>query len=148
MILQNDNTIPGLQEAKAMQLQVKRLGIPDVVFMYDAPLKMWMVVQLKKSAHGMVVLENFAGDEREPWLLWYCKTDKSMYRPPNENDVNDIIATVHRAQKWLAPGGGDKLADELETQENIKKVNNAEQLKERLGPYIRPLKKAIRKEIG
>lgn len=148
MILQNDTTVPGLNEARAMQAQVTRLGIRDVEFMYDGPLKMWMVCQLKKSAHGIVVLENFADDAREPWLLWYCKNDQGSYRPPSEKDVNDIIATVHRAEKWMAPGGGDALADELEIQESTKKVNKEEQLKERLGPYIRPLKKAIRNEIG
>lgn len=148
MILQQDQTVPGLNEARVMQTQVNRLGIRDVEFMYDGPLGMWSVCQLKKGSHGNLILENFANDRREPWLLWYCKNEKGAYRPPSESDVNDIIATVHRAEKWMGPGGGDALADELEIQEETKKVNKEEQLKERLSPYIKPLKKAIREEVG
>jgi len=45
MLLTKDGTVPGLQEAKAVQAEIKRLGVKDVELFWDAELKMWSVCQ-------------------------------------------------------------------------------------------------------
>ena len=139
------SSVPGLTEARKVQAYINRLGIQDVQMFYDAQLKMWGVYQVKKKAATLIVPDEYR--TVEPMLMWWCKTDKGTYRAPNENDVNDVIATVHRAQYWFKKGP-DELAKHLDAQDAEKRVKKELKLKERIQPHIKTLKKAIRTELG
>src|ERR1019366_2929560 len=106
------------------------------------------VVQIRKANSGILTMQNLANSGAEPYLLFYCKNDVGAYRPPNKNDVSDVVRTVRRAEQWFKPGGGDKLADELDAQDTARTATKEAMIKERWAPHMRPLKKAIREELG
>ena len=139
--------IPGIEQARAVQSAIKRIGIQDVELFYDPQIKMWAVVQVRKTTGGIITMDNLSGTKVEPMIMWWCKNDKGTFRLPNEKDVADVVATVHRAQHWFDKGG-DALADALDKQDQAKREAKDKRLKERLSPHIKPLKKAVRKELG
>lgn len=147
MFIQKDTTVPGLREAREVQSTIKRLGIQDVELFFDAEIGVWCVVQVRKENTGIVTMDNLSGAKADPWLLWYCTNNDGKYRPPNEKDINDVVATVRRAEKWFTQGG-DALVDKLEDQEQDKRMKKEQKLRERLAPHVKDLKRAIREELG
>lgn len=133
--------IYGLNEARRVEEMIRRLGIQDIKLMYDAPLGMWAVCQVKKQAESIVLFEK--SRELKPYLLWWCKDVHSKPRLPNEKDVNDVIAVVHRAQHWFDKGG-EALADALDDQDKQKTVEKEAKLRDRLQPHAKTLKKALK----
>jgi len=148
MLLTKDGTVPGLQEAKAVQAEIKRLGVKDVELFWDAELKMWSVCQVRKQNSGIIHLDQTKGTPVDKYLMFWCKSPESTYRPPNKQDVQDVIVTVRKAQEWFKKGGADRLEAELTKQDDKKRAAKEERIKARLQPHLKELKKAIREELG
>lgn len=147
MLITKDLTAPDVKKAKAVQDEVKRLGIYDVELFFDPEIRMWAVCQVKRQNSGLVFMDSLEGTKVEKYLMWWIKNDKSEYRSPSKEDVSNIVATVRRAQEWFKKGG-DKLADELDAEDVKKRERKEQKLKERLAPHLKTLKKAIREEMG
>ena len=147
MLITRDTTVPGLHEAKAVQNEIKRLGIPDVELFFDPEIMMWGVCQVRQQNSGIVTMDNLDGTKVDKYLMWWIKDNEGKYRVPSQEDVHNVVATVRRAERWFQKGG-DKLADELEEKEHEKTARKKEVLKERLAPHLKSLKKAIREELG
>lgn len=139
--------VPGLQEARMVQSTIKRLGIQDVELFWDAQLHMWGVYQVRKVNTGIVTLDNPDATRIEPLLMWWVKDNQGRYRAPGEQDINDVVATVHRAEYWFDKGG-DALADALDEQDKKRREETDKKHSERIKPHVKALKKAIRKELG
>jgi hypothetical protein len=137
--------VAGLDEARMVQSKINQLGIQDVQLFYDGQLKMWGVYQVKKTASSFIVPKEY--QTIKPMLMWWCKGPDSKYRAPNDNDINDVIATVHRAQHWFEKGP-DALVKALDEQDAERTRKKELKLKERLQPHIKTLKRAIRNELG
>src|SRR6185437_15856119 len=111
LLKQQDRTIPGLREARQVEAMIERLGIQDIKLLFDPEIFMWGVYQVRKKAHTFILPNGH--ETFDQYLMWWCKDKDSKYRPPSERDVNDVVATVHRAQHWFRQGG-DALADKLD----------------------------------
>lgn len=146
MILR-DLTVPGLKEARLVQEEIKRLGIKDVELFFDPELGVWGVCQVRQQDSNILVMNDLHKSKVEKYLMWWCTNNEGKYRHPSAKDVHDVVATVRRAQEWFKKGG-DKLADELDAQDQLKREKKEQALKERLAPHVKELKKAIRSEMG
>lgn len=146
-MFQTDNTVPGLSEARAVQAEIKRLGIQDVELFFDAPIAMWCVVQVRKTNTGIVTMDNLSGSETEPYLLFYCKNETGAYRAPGARDVQNVVAIVRESTHWFEKGA-EALADEADSRDEEKKLKKESLIKERFQPHLKALKKAVRTELG
>jgi len=144
-MLIKDLSVAGLREAKEVQDEIQRLGIPDVKLFFDGELRIWGVFQVRQQNIKIFMMDS-QDTKIEKYLMWWC-TDEGKYRVPGKKDVNDVVATVRRAQHWFKKGG-DKLADELDEQETKKRLAKENNLKERLAPHVKALNKAVREEMG
>lgn len=148
MLLTKDGTVPGLREAKAVQTEIKRLGVKDVELFWDAELKMWGVCQVRKQDSGIIRLDQTKGTPVDKYLMFWCKNAESAYRPPNKQDVQDVIVNVRKAQEWFKKGGADRLEAELNKQDDKKRAAKEQKIKDRFKPHLKALKKSIREELG
>jgi hypothetical protein len=139
--------VAGLSQSRMVQATIKRVGVQDVELFYDVGLGIWGVYQVRKINTGIITLDNLEGAKVEQLLMWYCTNKKGEYRPPDEQDIHNVIATVHRAEHWFKQGG-DALADELEAQEDAKKAVKDKKISDKIQSIAKPLKKAIKKELG
>lgn len=137
--------IPGIQEATLVENTLYRLGIRDVKLLFDGQLKMWAVCQVRKRP--VVILTMDQKEDLESSLMWWVKDASGKYRNPSEKDVSDVIATVHRAEVSFQKGG-DWLADQLDAADAAKTTQQHDKMIETLHEVAKPLKKAIKKEIG
>jgi hypothetical protein len=147
MLVTKDTQVPGLREAQAVQAEIDRLGVRDVKLFFDGEIGIWAVCQVTGNTSGFVTLDNPDGSRTNKSLMFYCKNDIGAYRPPNQNDVNDVIAVVRRAQETFKRGG-DWFADKLDKQDEERRKKKEEQHKERVRPHMKRLKRAIREELG
>lgn len=144
--------LPDNSSAQAVTAKLRQLGIQDVQLFYDHQVKLWSVCQVKKVTKALVTLDNPNLAEVQPFLLWWCRNEKGNYRRPNDQDVSDVIATVHRAQKIFqkSESNPDWLDDQLLKAEEEKKAKRKIEQDERLKYTIRTsgIQKHIRKELG
>lgn len=134
----------GLREAARVRDTIRRLGIQDVTLLYDSQIGMWAVCQVRQKDTTFIMPNQLSSMGAN--IMWWCKDKDSKPRIPSERDVNDIIATVHRAQRWFEKP--DALADALDNQDEINRIKTDLQIKERVKPHLKTLKKAIREELG
>lgn len=148
MFLAQDFKPPGLEEARKVQAEIRRLGVQDVELHWDNEFKVWCVVQVRKRTNTFVTTDQVRGSDVEPFLLWYCQSDNDgTYRAPNQNDVNNVIATVRSSHHWFNKGA-DALSREVEGRDEKRDQKKEARLKERLQPHLKSLKRAIREELG
>ena len=134
----------GLSEAARVRDTIKRLGIQEVTLLYDSQVGMWAVCQVKHQDTPLIMPDqlNTLGAS----IMWWCKDKDSKPRLPSEQDVNDVIATVHRAQHWFDNPGA--LENALDNQDKKKREATDAQIRERVQPHLKALKRAIREELG
>lgn len=147
MIVNRDTQVPGLKEARAVQAEIKRLGVRDVELFFDGSIGIWAVCQVRQQNTGILTMDNLTGTKVEQMIMWYCTNNEGKFRPPNKDDVNNVIATVRRAQE-VFKRGGDWLADKLDQQDEEKRKKKEELHRERMQPHVKRLKRAIREELG
>lgn len=133
--------IPNIREAKYVQSMIDRLGVPDVQLIYDHQVKMWMVAQMRKKENKILIFDQAIANE--PYILFWIKKNDGTYRVPQEQDINDIIAIVTRAQTWFEKGS-DAMIDEIEKQEKIEYDKNRQKQSERIRSAAKPLKKLLK----
>lgn len=145
--MQVTTTIPGLTEANRIMADVKRLGIQDVELMFDSQIQMWAVCQVFKPSGHILLMNTSASESTKPIIMFWIKTLEGTYRTPNEQDLSDIITITQRAQVTFDKGS-DWMIDQMEAEEKVKYDYNRRKQSERILSYAKPLKKAIRKELG
>ena len=137
--------IAGLKEAKLVEDTIKRLGIQDVKLFWDRQLGMWGVYQVRRQASHFILPSEH--ETYEHLLLWWCKDKEGKYRPPNEEDIRNVVATVHRAQVAFQKGG-DWLADQLDAQDKEREEKADANLHDKIHDISKDLKKAVKRELG
>lgn len=140
-------TIPGLREANSIMADLRRLGIYDVELMFDKEVILWAVVQVFKPSGKILLLNESSTYESQPQIMWWVRNDDMTYRDPSSRDLSDIVTTVKRAQVWFDKGS-DKMIDEIEAQEKKTYDDNRKKQTERIKSFAKPMKKAIKKELG
>lgn len=142
--------IPGLKQAKYVQDKIRELGIQDIQLFFDGniePQGMWVMCQIQKISSGLILPKTYNENGIKPYILWYIKDNDSRYRHPSDQDISDVVATVHRSQKsWKM--GGDWMADRLDEQSNQKDLKHRENFKKKIHAIAPEMKKAVRKELG
>lgn len=126
--------------------KIKQLGIHDVELMLDAQINMWAVVQVFKPSGKILVFGDPKTYETAPTIMWWCKKEDGTPRPPNEQDLHDIVMTVKRAQITFDKGS-DWMVDKIEAEEKAKYDENRKRQSERIRSYAPKMKRAIRKEL-
>jgi len=147
MFIQQDQTVPGLADARSVQAEIKRLGIQDVELFWDGEIGVWCVVQVRRTNTGIVTMDDLSGSKAEPYLLFYCKNEIGGYRPPNSSDVQSVVAIVRESHHWWQKGG-DAFADEAEARDAKRRHEKEAKQQERVKPHLKALKRAIREELG
>lgn len=140
-------TIPGLRQANLIMADLKRLGIQDVELMFDKQTLLWAAVQVFKPSGRILLLGDPRTYETEPTIMFWIRNNDMTYRDPSEQDLSDIIAIVKRAQVWFEQGS-DKMIDEMEKQEKATYDQNRKAQSDKIRSVSKPLKRAIRKELG
>lgn len=137
--------IYGLREAKEVESQLDRLGIRDIRLLYDPQLSMWSVCQVFGKS-GILLPQRYAQGLR-PHLLWWVKDGMGRRRLPSQQDVSDVIAIRQRADVVFQKGG-DWLADRLDEQDAERDRKHREKQRDLIHQIAKPMKKAVRKEVG
>lgn len=148
MFLQQDFKPPGLEEARKVQAEIRRLGVQDIELKWDAEFGVWCVVQIERSTGILVTMGSLSQGGEKLNLLWYCQNkEDGGYRPPNQDDVNNVIAVVRESHHWWEKGG-DAYADEADRRDMEKRQKKEARHRERVQPHVKALQKAIREELG
>lgn len=138
--------IPGLSQAKYVQSKIRQAGIEDVQLFWDNQAKIWVVCQVMK--HGGILLpERYAQDGIRPHIMFYVKDITGGFRIPGDQDIMDVIAIRQRAETTFSKGG-DWLADQFDKQDAEKYQEGRQKLTKRIHGVAKPLKKAIKEELG
>lgn len=137
--------VSGLQEAQYVQNKIRQAGIQDVQLFWDDRAGIWAVCQVMKRG-GILLPDSYAQDGIKPHIMFYIKNKLGGYRTPNDQDVIDVIATVHQSERTFEKGG-DWLADQLDEQSADKDRKHRAKLKEKVHEIAPALKKAIKKEL-
>lgn len=91
--------LPNDREAQSVLSQIKRLGIRDVMPFFDHQVGLWAICQVKQVPRAIITLDNASQTEIQPQIMWWCRTvPDGRYRAPCDQDVNDVIAIVQRAE--------------------------------------------------
>ena len=141
--------IPGINQAKEVQLKILKAGIEDVKLFHDntiIPHGMWCVVQVKRNTSRIIMPDNYKQENLQPMIMWWCKDPEGRFRVPNDNDAHDVIVIVQRAKKIWAKGG-DKLDDEFVKQDEKKQEAYEKKKRDRIHAIAPEMKKAIRREL-
>ena len=133
-----------LAEANYVQAMIDKLGVKDVILVYDHGINLWGVAQVFKKPQTIITMDQAAQTGAN--LMFWIKNNDGTYRVPSDQDVNDVIAIVTRAQVWFDKGS-DKMIDIIEEEELKKHGENRRKQSERIRSFAKPMKKAIRKEL-
>ncbi len=138
--------IRNLSEAKYVQGMIDKLGVKDVVLMYDHQINMWSVNQVFKKPKTILTMDSANMHETGAMLMFWIKKEDGTYRVPSDQDVNDVIAIVTRAQKVFEKGS-DWMIDQMESAEKDKYNKQRKAQSDRIRSFAKPMKKAIRTEL-
>lgn len=139
--------IKNLSEARRVQAMIDKLGVKDVVLMYDKEIHMWSVNQVFRKPSVILTMDPKNMHGLGATIMFWIKNNDGTYRVPSDQDVNDVIAIVTRAQTWFDKGS-DAMLDEVEKAEKETYDKNRQKQSERILSFAKPLKKAIKKELG
>lgn len=137
--------IRNIREANYVQSMIDKLGVPDVVLVYDHQLNMWGVCQVFKKPQTIITMDQAV--QQSANLMFWIKNNDGTYRVPGERDINDVVAIVTRAQVWFDKGS-DHMIDVIEKAEKEQHDENRRKQSEKIRSYAPALKKAIRRELG
>lgn len=144
--------LPDNRQAQLVLAKLRQLGIKDVMPFYDHQVQLWSMCQVKQVPKSILTLDNQNLTDVQPLLMWWCRNEKGNYRPPGEQDINDVVATVLRAEKIFEKSKTNPnwLDDQLVKQEQESKAKRKAEQDERLKYIIRnsKIQKHIRKELG
>jgi hypothetical protein len=133
----------GLKEANYVEAKIKQLGIQDVQLLFDTQIGMWSVCQVQRHVTSLMLPQHYQQENVRPYIMWWVKDNNGRPRLPNDNDVNDIIVTTHRAHKiWEKKT--DYLADKLDEQSAEKDRKHRQKQHEMIKSIAPDMKKAIR----
>lgn len=142
-------SIRGASAALAINSKLASLGIHDVKLLHDKniqPYGMWVVTQIEGKSNILLLPNSYAETNLKPYILWYCKDEKTgKFREPNDDDLMNIITVVKRAPSiWEK---GEKRADKFDELDAKKDREHHAKLKEKVHEIAPAMKKAIRKEL-
>lgn len=140
--------VPGLEQAKYVQNKIRQAGIEDVQLFFDHGIGggMWVMCQVMKRG-GILLPKQYAQDGIKPHIMFYVKDNEGKFRLPSDQDIMDVIAIRQRAETTFAKGG-DWLADQFDKQDAEKYQEGRQKLTERIKSVSKPLKAAVKKELG
>src|SRR6266849_712550 len=134
--------LPDNAKAQYVTAQIRRLGVKDIQLFYDHQTKLWALCQVKQIPRTIIILDNASGSEIQPQILWWIRTPKGSYRPPGEQDVNDVMAMDQRrkiiAQK--SKSNPNWLDDQMLEAERVKTEKHQQHQDEKLRYAIRHFK--------
>lgn len=137
--------VPGAAIATGINNKLAALGINDVRLFYDngiIPNGMWAVVQIQGQSSNLILPKSYSETNLKPYILWWCKSEESKFRVPNETDLINIITVVKRAPSiWAA---GEKRADHFDELDALKDQKHQDKFKEKIHTIAKPMKKALK----
>lgn len=138
--------IPNVREAKQVQTAIDSI-VQDVKLFYDHRKERWAVCQLNANAGGLLLPSRDGMTTSRPTVMFFVQDSVGDYRTPSQQDISDVVALRRNAQAAFDKGG-DWLADQMEKREAEKDAAHQAKQRARLAEIAKPLKKAIRQEIG
>lgn len=143
---------PDNAKAQYISARIHRLGIKDVQLFYDHQVKLWAMCQVRKVQKTVLILENTTGTDIKPMIMFWIRTPKGAYRAPNEQDINDVVAIVQKAQITFQKSKNNPnwLDDQMLEAERIKTEKHKKRQDENLRYAIRhfEVQKDIRRSLG
>lgn len=147
MSIEVSEAIPGGHMAADINAKLANLGIYDVKLLYDDTIKpygMWVVTQIEYRTSLILLPKSYNETNLKPYILWYCKDEETgKFRPPNDQDLMNIITVVKRAPTiWDKGEGRADHFDQLDAERDRK---HREKLRDKVHTIAPAMKKALQK---
>lgn len=136
---------PNMKEAKHIQAMIDRLGVPDIMLLFDRQIGLWSVCQVVRKEKNLLTFDSPNIYEIQPNLMFWIKNSEGKYRVPSEQDVSDVITIVQRAQITFDKGN-DWLIDNIERREQEIHDENRKKQSEKIRSMAKPLKRHMKRE--